>query len=176
MNDESWRPTRNAIGISSALAQLGLEVEQVDDEIRELERELNSKQVCICGHPMRRHSLLQDRWDCQPARIWCPCSQPIPVLEAEDLRLFQCQTFGWGARHALIQGIRKSDNALRWTRLLANAHCWSCGSKEVLYPTPLDGNQLPTKQAAPMNALFCEACLLKVRGIKIKETSSILDS
>ena len=154
--------------IPSALAELGLPEEQVDFELDELEQEMKSKKVCICGHPMRRHSLLLDNWDCQPARIWCPCSKPIPVLEAEDLRLFQCQTFGWGARHALTQGIRKSDKALRATRLLANAHCWICEGLGTLYPTPLDGNNFPTKQPAAINALFCQSCLLKARGILLE--------
>jgi hypothetical protein len=152
----------------SALGQLGFSGESVDVELAELEKESNNKEVCICGHAIRRHSVFDGNWDCQPARIWCPCSQPIAVLEAEDLRLFQCQTRGWGAKHALTQGIRKSDKAKKRTRLLASAVCWMCNQKSSLFPTALDSSNLPVRQAAARNALLCESCLFKAQGIPVE--------
>jgi hypothetical protein len=170
MNENEWTPELELDSNESALGQLGFSGEKVDAELAELERESNNKEVCICGHAVRRHIFFEGNWDCQPARIWCPCSQPIAVLEADDLRMFQCQTRGWGAKHALTQGIRKSDKSKKKTRLLENAICWMCGKASNLYPTALDLSNIPIRQPAARNALLCEECLYKAQGIPVEES------
>ena len=121
-------------------------------------RKLN-REICICGHPMRRHSASEQGTSCLAAKTFCPCTMPIPVLRANDHRYFTKISRGEGAKHALFQGMYASVKAGKEVNWLSEPMCFKCGKEGLLVrPIPLNRLMKISFGAGEMNLLACDIC------------------
>jgi hypothetical protein len=118
------------------------------------------RRVCVCGHSMGSHqgSSSSSRY-CINGKLWCPCEQPVPVLETDNLRHFHFRTSGWGPKHALSRGIQKClSSGSSITPLLEN-NCFRCGERSVrLIPASFSRDLAILEEAGSSNALICGPC------------------
>lgn len=89
--------------------------------------------ICLCGHPMSRHTFVNGGSTCSPSRLVCKCRHSRPVLETSDTRVFLRKTRGVGSGHALSQGIlaAKGKHEITW---LIEMKCDKCGADGKVSP------------------------------------------
>jgi hypothetical protein len=159
MNDEGeW------ISGEDALSMLGLSVEEIDKAEEELgTRGPRDQRICVCGHPVSRHTMTSGVVYCKPARMECPCKKIRPVLEAQDTRAFLRKTEGLGGMHALSRGIRAilaKGKSVRW---IVDLECDRCGSSsETVIPAAVTQRGIPTEHATGFDALLCPKCATEI--------------
>lgn len=141
-----------------------------------LDRKPPIREVCICGHSMRRHESFGDgKSYCQVAKTFCPCETPKSVIEVEDTRPFMYNTNGYGSLHALFRGIKRLNQMGKSYRLTLPSNCWACGQGADLQPVPINQfNEISNKGEA-RNALLCLTCLYKWQGIPV-EVHTVVNS
>lgn len=92
-----------------------------------------SPYVCLCGHPVSRHSRLEDGdYVCKPSRMYCHCTKVYEILEAEDTRPFLRKSNSYGAEHALARGLIATLAAGKncsWVTV--NSQCFDCGIEKL---------------------------------------------
>lgn len=126
-----------------------------------------SRDVCACGHSMNFHRELGGRQTCRPAKIFCRCANPRPVLTAEDLRMFTYATDGYGEKHALGKGIMASGLKGAGTKWVAETPvCDQCGTvTPYLKAVSINLNDLEhpraVKESGHVDKLLCGECLVK---------------
>jgi hypothetical protein len=139
-------------------------------DVEELEKELEEsglvrfrgrdRRICVCGHRVSGHSNAYGHVVCSTTRVSCPCTQVIPVLEAEDVRLFSFKTVGGGPLHALGRGILASDKKGKLVKWV-DKKCFSCKEEsETLIPVPVSERMVPVDKPSKLNGLFCKRCRL----------------
>ena len=123
------------------LKSMGIDIAKMDENEESLlgKRKRNPR-VCICGHPMSRHSNVGGFISCKPAKMHCHCNDPIPVLEASDTRVFFRKSWGSGMSHALTRGahaLAQQGKTSTWH--IPNYKCFNqCGATENLIPVLLE--------------------------------------
>jgi len=116
-----------------------LEVQKQDGALRE--RNTRDGRICICGHAMRRHIIVDNRTDlmsCSPNRHHCSCKYQNMrgVIEVKDIRTFNRKTEGPGVSHALLRGMQASKDEIT---ILEPFKCEVCGTTEGgVVPVPID--------------------------------------
>jgi hypothetical protein len=147
------------------LSAFGLNGEEIDSVILRTRGKKGSKIICICGHAMARHSHFDEtNMSCYVSGMYCPCSQPIEVIEVVDTRLFMYQTTSIGLGHALSKGIRAADKANQKYIALIDPICFVCHRSEVpAMPTAFDRHDFPINRPGARNGLLCQECLQKLR-------------
>lgn len=152
----------------SAAALMGMTDADVEAHEKELEESGlarfrgRDRRICSCGHRVSGHSNTYGHVVCSTTRVSCPCNQVIPVLEAEDVRLFSFRTLGGGPLHALGRGIIASHKRGKYVRWVEK-HCFSCKEEsETLIPVPVSDRMVPLDKPSKLNGLFCPDCRLKL--------------
>lgn len=152
---------------ADALATLGMTPEEslaeYEARARVTGRNLD-RRVCICGHSIRRHHIGQGYTKCIPAKMSCPCSTMVPVVETSDTRCFMWLTTGYGREHALVKGIHSvGAKGKTWDWVEENRRCFKCETRGVvLMPCPVNVNWQVARSPQKVNALLCEDCIREV--------------
>lgn len=117
------------------------------------------KRVCVCGHPISRHSLNpRGQVVCKPTAMYCPCKEQRAVLEVEDCRDFLFKTAGSAKFHALGRGIAASiekGHKVEWTIEVA---CDRCKEQKPVVPVPVSQSGVPRDEATGFDVLLCREC------------------
>lgn len=150
-----------------AFTQLGMSSEAVDEYLSRLPRRPTNREICTCGHPISKHSEISEGLEaCVTSNLWCPCAQPYPLVEVDDVRYFMRESHGRGVKHALTIGLRNLQKAGKTSRLLIEPHCFICGETNVSVEiVGIDRHGGLAFAAAPVNVLSCENCTLTLIGI-----------
>lgn len=150
-----------------AFELLGLSAQEVDKFMEDKKEKKPNNQVCSCGHAMNKHTKTENGiWSCNTARMWCPCQYPIPVVEASDTKYFMTKSYGYGAKHALATGLRRSQLKGVSTKLIVEAACFKCKATRVeLLPAGLSRHNEMLDIPAPRNGIFCRKCIYSFLGI-----------
>jgi hypothetical protein len=137
-------------------------------EALEADRKLLSKpaerdgRICICGHPVGRHTNIAGIVLCKPTRMECPCKSVRPVLECDDVRPFLRKTSGSGAMHALGRGIAAAHERGKNVAWLVEMKCDRCQKDGRLSPVPVTKQGVASNEATGYDALLCAECRLEV--------------
>jgi len=118
--------------------------------------------VCVCGHPVARHTQVSGLTFCKPTRMECPCKSVRTVLESDDVRPFLRKTEGAGALHALGRGIAAAVSKgikVNWVDKLV---CDRCKAETKLSPVPVTQRGIAVNHATGFDALLCEECRVAV--------------
>jgi hypothetical protein len=144
--------------------------EEATEKAREFEYEKydRDKRICICGHPMKRHTELDEgKSSCSPSRLICKCRYSRPVLETSDTRVFLRKTRGTGSGHALSQGIlaAKGKHEITW---LIDMKCDRCQDEAKVSPVVVtrrgviishfDSNDDRDEEKEIFHKLLCQNC------------------
>lgn len=117
-----------------ALLALGLDPDEYAKHEEEVgKRPRRDPRVCICGHPLSRHEFISatGQYMCTPAKVTCSCTFNVPVLTAQDTRLFLRKTTGPGKEHALMRGISASLLAGKDIEWIDKPQCGACGTSDA---------------------------------------------
>jgi len=133
--------------------------EEAEEKAREFEGDGYNRdgRICICGHPMKRHTEYGGLSTCSPSRLVCPCKKGKPVLEVSDTRVFLRKTRGSGTAHALTQGILacKGKHEVKW---LVEQRCDRCKSEGKVSPVPVTQQGIIKDEATGYDVLLCQRC------------------
>lgn len=150
-------------------SQLGVSAESVERFLRERDRFDTSKQICMCGHAINKHSGYErDCGICLTGRHYCPCAKPNPVLIASDSRYFMRKTYGTGSKHALSSGMLRLQQEKKKATWLIEPGCWfpDCNSgNPLIFPVALDDSNSIIERPGPKNVMLCETCILRLQGL-----------
>ena len=144
------------------------EVAEMNDIFRSTVRS-NDRRICICGHAMSRHRYdhIQNKHNCKPGQLTCPCLSPRAVIEVPNTRYFMRKGHGSGSKHALAMGYAASKEALgeeefsQVVKWLVPANCDICGTETKYYPvrvTPTGTVLLDTDDDEGVTAFMCPDC------------------
>lgn len=132
--------------------------------------------ICACGHPMARHRenpFIKDLPEvakphhCSPAKSYCSCKVPRPVLEAPNTKRFLMKALDTGpSGHPLTRAIAKlrSEHQDEYEQLkwLIVIKCEKCQRGDVVVsPAGVDlrSQTLVTKnQAGDLTMFICDDC------------------
>jgi hypothetical protein len=139
-----------------------------EEEALEADRKLLSKpaerdgRICLCGHPMGRHTSVAGITLCKPTRMECPCRASRAVLECDDVRPFLRKTSGAGAMHALGRGIAAASERGKTVTWLVEMKCDRCKKEGKLSPVPVTKQGSASNEPTGYDALLCAECRLEV--------------
>ncbi len=166
-NEEST--TTNDVEKESPFDSLGISQESVEKFLGDRDRYDQSKQVCICGHAINKHSKYEEGYGmCITGRHYCPCKQKNPVLYSNDTRYFMRKTYGPGSKHALSAGLLRLRQVKKKAYWLEEPACWNpnCESgNPLIFPVALDKSSRVINEPGPINVLLCETCILNMKGV-----------
>lgn len=142
------------------LKMLGLSEKDMEALEQDLAgRPRRDNRVCICGHPVSRHTVAGALTICKPTKMDCPCKKCRPVVKVSDLRTFLRKTEGSGGLHALSRGmyaLSQKDGKISW---LIDLQCDRCGEKtEDLTPAAVTQRGTSALHATGFDALLCGKC------------------
>jgi hypothetical protein len=145
------------------LKSMGLTAEEVkaaDDEVRSKGRRPNTdRTVCLCGHAMARHTIVNGVVFCKPSRMECPCKKSRAVLEVADVRKFLRSTSGGGKLHALTLGLLAHIETGKSAKWLIELQCDRCGKNDKnVVPVPVTQSGRSANYATGYDALLCKEC------------------
>lgn len=149
------------------IEDIGVDVDEMDEYMASLKTGIGiqERQVCICGHALVRHTKGDVAGYCNYGKAWCDCTEPIPVLDPDDLRPFVYSTTGVGKKHALAKALytlRKNGKSARW---LIERVCFRCGSEgQTVFPTALTRDKRIARGSGYTNALLCRECVEALGG------------
>jgi len=155
----------------AALEAMGLSVEEVQQAEQEMLESLGGRRyrthvdprICICGHPVGRHTIAEGMVFCKPSRMECPCKKCRPVVEVDDVRKFLRKTSGAGPLHALTLGIKKLAQDGKNVKWIVELVCDRCGAEGVpVSPTPVTQRGFAAQHATGYDALLCEKCRTEI--------------
>ena len=148
-----------------ALAMTGIELEELQDVGAALLKEPpKDSRVCICGHSMNKHAVINGYVSCKPSRMSCPCKAVRPVLISTNVRPFMRKSLGSGSAHALMQGFRKAielDAEISWIEPPTcdyQKNGSKCGSTEQVVPCLVTQNGFYTTEATGYDVFLCVSC------------------
>ena len=134
---------------------------EADNDMRQRPAERDGR-VCLCGHPMARHTSISGLVICKPTRMECPCKNQRAVLEADDVRPFLRKTGGSGPMHALGRGMAAATTKGIKFAWLVEPVCDRCKKQGPLSPVPVTQRGISTSQATGFDALLCAECRQEV--------------
>lgn len=144
------------------LEALGLSLEEVLEADKKItgatKKGRRDRRVCLCGHPIGRHSEYAGTMTCKPSALLCPCKAIKPVVEAEDIRPFLRKTEGSGAMHALTRGIAAAVSSGKEVTWLIEIKCDKCGGTENVVPAAVTQNGFLKDTATGFDVLLCHGC------------------
>ena len=147
------------------LLDMGLDPDEairVSEELKSYHRKPRNPDICVCGHPMARHTEIEGRpgeWTCQPSRMYCPCDHARAVLRVEDTRMFLRKTKGPKFEHALMLGLTQLITAGKEAEWIDDPRtCDKCGTRCDPFPVPLTRSNSIAYEASSRNALLCQIC------------------
>lgn len=153
------------------LESMGLtldEVREADETLRGRPKERDGR-ICICGHPVNRHTVTSGVVLCKPTRMECPCRKVRPVLDVSDTRAFLRKTAGPGPEHALSRGLRGltdgrqgAGGAERSAEWVVDLECDRCGGNTRVVPAPVTSSGNVVHEPTGYDALLCAECLAEV--------------
>lgn len=138
--------------------------------------------VCVCGHgagshttystsdhPMHIAARDQGKSMCIPSRVECGCVTYQEVLKTSDLRSFRYSTQGFGAQHALSQGVHAAITSGKTIEWNVGLHCVACKGKtsDGVKLIPVAYNKVDMSVAyktTDTNVLICADCMDKIRN------------
>ena len=148
-----------------ALAMTGIELEELQDVGAALLKEApKDSRVCICGHSMNKHAVINGYVSCKPSRMSCPCKAVRPVLISTNVRPFMRKSLGSGSAHALMQGFRKAielDAEISWIEPPTcdyQKNGSKCGSTEQVVPCLVTQNGFYTTEPTGYDVFLCVSC------------------
>lgn len=148
-----------------ALAMTGIELEELQDVGAALLKEPpKDSRVCICGHSMNKHAVINGYVSCKPSRMSCPCKAVRPVLTSTNVRPFMRKSLGSGSAHALMQGFRKAielDADISWIEPPTcdyQKNGSKCGSTEQVVPCLVTQNGFYTTEPTGYDVFLCVSC------------------
>ena len=148
-----------------ALAMTGIELEELQDVGAALLKEPpKDSRVCICGHSMNKHAVINGYVSCKPSRMSCPCKAVRPVLISTNVRPFMRKSLGSGSAHALMQGFRKAielDAEISWIDPPTcdyQKNGSKCGSTEQVVPCLVTQNGFYTTEPTGYDVFLCVSC------------------
>lgn len=121
-------------------------------------RRSGERGICVCGHPVGRHTQIQGITLCKPTRMDCPCKNLRAVLRAEDTRNFLRKTEGSGALHALGRGLKAAQDAGKSVEWLVEAKCDRCSVEGPVSPVAVTQRGVIVQSATGYDALLCRKC------------------
>ena len=164
-----------SLASNDPFVELAITEESVTRFLEEKDLYDTSKHVCICGHAMNKHSGFDEGYgSCVTGRHWCPCSNPRPVLIAQDTRYFMRKSYGPGSKHALSTGmlrLRQLGVGMEW---IEKPTCWrpDCHSgNPLIFPIPLNEAMRVVESPGKLNVFLCETCALAAMGAPGREGS-----
>lgn len=116
------------------------------------------KRICVCGHPLGRHTQVSGMVFCKPTRMECPCKAVRAVLQVEDTRTFLRKTEGSGALHALGRGLKAAQDAGKNVEWLIEPKCDRCGEVGPISPVAVTQRGIIVNSATGYDALLCRKC------------------
>lgn len=116
------------------------------------------RRICVCGHPVGRHTQVSGIVFCKPTRMDCPCKSLRPVLKAEDTRNFLRKTEGPGALHALGRGLKAAHDAGKNVEWVVEAKCDRCHVEGPISPVAVTQRGVIVDVATGYDALLCRKC------------------
>lgn len=145
------------------LESMGMSIDEVEAANEEIvsqgRRPETDRRVCLCGHGMGRHTIINGLVFCKPSRMECPCKKARPVLEVEDVRKFLRVTRGGGPLHALIQGLLQHSKGGKDAKWITDLLCDRCGKDDGnVVPVPVTQRGFATDSATGYDALLCREC------------------
>ena len=148
-----------------ALAMTGIELEELQDVGAALLKEPpKNSRVCICGHSMNKHAVINGYVSCKPSRMSCPCKAVRPVLTSTNVRPFMRKSLGSGSAHALMQGFRKAielDAEISWIEPPTcdyEKNGSKCGSTDQVVPCLVTQNGFYTTEPTGYDVFLCVSC------------------
>ena len=134
-----------------------------EDEIRNtIEREtirarVRDGRICICGHPLTRHSTYADVVACNPTKMICDCKDIRVVVETSDTRWFLRKTEGSGASHALVKAMQTARDKGADVKWLVDPVCDkpNCGNRDI---RPVIVMQEKNGKSIRNTILLCSEC------------------
>lgn len=150
------------LNLSSGVSDFGIQDGEMDAYMESLKSGHGNpaRQVCICGHLLKRHVNNQNASYCRSARAYCGCQSPLPVLEPEDLRPFVFNSEGVGKKHALAKGIHALHRSGKSARWLVELVCFKCYSEvSSVLPVAFSRDFRITDGVGYSNALLCQGCI-----------------
>ena len=150
-----------------ALEAMGISLEEAlnaDEEVKNhIQRGERDGRVCLCGHPVARHTVIGGVVYCKPSRMECPCKKTRPVLESNDTRKFLRRTVGAGAMHALTLGIVSAIQSGKSAEWVVDLKCDRCGADDAnVVPVPVTQTGRAATYATGFDALLCPQCRVEV--------------
>ena len=152
-----------------ALAMTGIELEELQNVGAALMREApKDSRVCICGHGLNNHTVINGYVLCKPNRMTCLCKVLRLVLSSSNIRPFKRKSAGSGASHALMQGLRKAielDAEVNW---IEPPSCdyqkdgSKCGSTDQVVPCLITKNGFYTDEPTGYDVFLCPSCREKL--------------
>jgi hypothetical protein len=134
------------------------EAQQADKNLIENPVSDRDGRICICGHPVARHTNVSGLVYCKPTRMECPCKAIRAVVEANDIRPFLRKTSGQGPLHALGRGLQAcvvKEVEVNW---LIEMKCDRCKKEAPLSPVPVTQRGISVNHATGFDALLCREC------------------
>lgn len=124
------------------------------------------RRICVCGHPVGRHTEFAGRVNCAPTRMACPCGELVPVIDVSDTRAFLRKTHGGGTLHALMQGLQAVvTKGHEWSWVEGFPVCVRCRTEGVaVLPFALDRRGRVSAEPERTNVLLCAECAGGVGG------------
>ena len=134
---------------------------EADIEMRSRPAERDAR-VCLCGHPMARHTQISGLVICKPTRMGCPCKKARAVLESDDVRPFLRKTGGAGVQHALGRGLAAAVDKGIKVKWIVDMKCDRCQKEGQVSPVPVTQRGFATFEATGYDALLCSVCRQEV--------------
>lgn len=157
-------------GPMDAFDELGLSIQEAEEfQTANRNKKVANRDVCACGHAMNKHTKYESgHWDCHTAKMWCPCQEPIPVLQADDTKYFMTKTHGYGAKHALATGLLRCRQKGVATKMIVALQCFKCAMAGVeLLPAAINRDNRLVDVPASRNGIFCLKCIHEFQGIEV---------
>lgn len=150
------------------------ELAEATMELRQNKGALRDGRICVCGHPMSRHTEWEGRVSCTPTRMACPCHDSVAVIDVDDTRPFLRKTKGTGPMHALMQGLSgliEKDRPWRWVD--GFPLCMKCGVEGVsVLPFAINRFGRASWEPEKRNVLLCETCATEVSRVGVAGSGS----
>lgn len=145
-----------------SLDSFGISIDEMDQYMESQRTGLRNpdRYICICGHQMARHESSGGHISCVVSRSWCLCTEPIAVLDPEQVNPFRFSTTGYGQKHALSKGIHALIKGGKKATWLIEVCCFRCEKTEKpVLPVALNQSMRITLSSGFKNAFLCDDCI-----------------
>ncbi len=144
-----------------ALEAMGMSVDEVlmVDDVLRTRPAVRDGRICLCGHSMTKHLVIDGIVSCKPSKMDCPCKNCRPVIDTEDTRPFLRRTQGAGPEHALSRGLAALAMRNKNAQWIIDLECDMCKQhSSQLIPVPVTQSGIAVDYATGYDALLCPSC------------------